>query len=138
MVKGLQVLISEFAAKAGISVDTVRYYVRRGLLAPETTRKGGSNPYQIFTMAHVEAARQIRMAQSLGFSLREISALADSYRAGALTPDRGAAVLKAQLADLQDRASQLARMIAYMRAKIAWLEGGSTGPEPRFAEFTSA
>ena len=69
-------LISEFARRAGMSIDTVRFYIRKGLLAPATGAKGGSNPYQIFTEAHLEGARIIRMAQGLGFSLREIAALA--------------------------------------------------------------
>jgi DNA-binding transcriptional MerR regulator len=73
-------LISEFARAAEMSVDTVRFYVRKGLLQPETGMKGGANPYQIFTPEHVEQARMIRMAQGLGFSLREISALAGRAR----------------------------------------------------------
>ena len=68
-------LISEFARATELSRDTVRFYVRRGLLKPLAGNKGGSNPYQVFTHEHVQTARAIRMAQSLGFSLREIREL---------------------------------------------------------------
>ena len=60
-------LISEFARAAGLSRDTVHFYVRRGLLTPLAGNKGGSNPYQVFTNEHVQMARTIRMAQSLAF-----------------------------------------------------------------------
>lgn len=124
-------LISEFARQTGLSVDTVRFYVRKGLLAPETGGKGGSNPYQMFSSEHVENARVIRLAQSLGFSLKDITLMNDEYRAGALTAERGADILRMQLAKLQEKADQLAEMIAYMEAKIGWIETGGTGPEPR-------
>src|SRR5262245_43515391 len=91
-------LISEFARATGLSRDTVRFYVRRGLLAPLAGNKGGSNPYQVFTNEHVQMARTIRMAQSLGFSLREIAALNVEYQAKRLTPSRGAEILSGQLA----------------------------------------
>ena len=39
-------------------------------------------PYQIFTDEHVDLARIIKLAQSLGFSLKEIAAFNDEYRAG--------------------------------------------------------
>ena len=74
-------LISEFARATGLTRDTVRFYVRRGLLKPLAGNKGGSNPYQVFTHEHVQTARAIRMAQSLGFSLREIGVLNVEYQA---------------------------------------------------------
>jgi DNA-binding transcriptional MerR regulator len=86
-------LISEFARATGLSRDTVRFYVRRGLLVPLAGNKGGSNPYQVFTSEHVQMARTIRMAQSLGFSLREIAALNVEYQAKRMTPSRGAEIL---------------------------------------------
>src|ERR1700716_4316979 len=63
-------LISEFARKTGLTIDAVRFYVRRGLLTPETNGKGGRNPYQVFTAEHVRAAKFICTAQSLGLSLK--------------------------------------------------------------------
>lgn len=128
-------LISEFARATEMSVDTVRFYVRKGLLRPETGMKGGANPYQIFTAEHVEQARMIRMAQGLGFSLREISALAEEYNTVGMTAARSMEVMRAQLVRLEEKADQLGAMVGYVRAKIAWLEGGERGPEPGFGEF---
>ncbi len=128
-------LISEFARRAGLSTDTVRFYIRKGLLSPATGMKGGSNPYQIFTDADLETARAVRMGQSLGFSLREIATLAAEYNAGGMTPERSLELMRMQLGRLEEKAAQLDAMVTYTRAKVAWLEGGQCGPEPTFGEF---
>lgn len=128
-------LISEFARRVGLSIDTVRFYIRKGLLQPETGMKGGSNPYQMFGEADLEAARIIRMAQSLGFSLREIAALAAEYNSGRMTPERSLELMRMQLARLEEKAAQVEAMVAYTRAKVGWLEGGQRGPEPVFGAF---
>lgn len=122
--------ISEFSRAAGLSPDTVRFYVKRGLLKPDTGVRGGSNPYQIFTRDHVEAAKLIRLAQSLGFTLREIAAIADELGAAGLPRKRKIALLRERLAALEEKATHIARMTTYLRAKIAWLETGERGPVP--------
>ncbi len=132
MVKRFVMLISEFARTAGLSVDTVRFYVRRGLLRPDIGRKGGANPYQMFREDHVDAARLIRMSQSLGFSLREIGAMAAEYYDGGFTPERSREILADQLMRLEKKASELDAMRSYIRAKLAWIDGGQVGEEPSF------
>jgi DNA-binding transcriptional MerR regulator len=128
-------LISEFARATGLTPDTVRFYVRRGLLKPLAGSKGGSNPYQIFTDEHVQTARMIHLGQSLGFSLREIEALNIEHQKKRITPARGAEILRGQLVRLEEKAAHLNAMISYIRDKVAWLEGGEAGPEPNFADY---
>ncbi len=128
-------LISEFARRAGLPVDTVRFYIRRGLLKPVAGGKGGANPYQVFTEEDLDRAKAIRMGQSLGFSLKEISALNDEFEAGAFTLERSAELMRYQLGRLEEKEAQLSEMIAYTRAKLAWLDGGGVGPEPRFRDY---
>lgn len=131
-------LISEFVRATGLSRDTVRFYVRRGLLAPLAGNKGGSNPYQVFTNEHVQMARTIRMAQSLGFSLREIAALNVEYQAKRMTASRGAEILRWQLTRLEEKAAHVEAMIGYIRAKLAWLDAPSKGPEPNFTDYENS
>jgi DNA-binding transcriptional MerR regulator len=116
----------------------VRFYVRRGLLKPVAGRKGGSNPYQVFTDEHVQMARMIRMGQSLGFSLREIVALNVEYQARRITPSRGAEILQRQLLRLAEKAAHVDAMMRYIRAKLAWLETGGKGLEPNFTDYERA
>lgn len=64
--------ISQLAKQAGVNVETVRYYERRGLLpAP---RRGASG-YRYYSQDDIAYLRFIRRAQTLGFSLKEIAEL---------------------------------------------------------------
>ena len=89
-------LTSEFARAAGLAVDTVRFYVRRGLLASSTTGMGGRNPYHRFTDADLATARVIRLCQSLGMSLDEIVGLNAERRKGDLTRERSLEIMRRQ------------------------------------------
>lgn len=68
----------------------------------------------------------------LGFSIKEIAALNKEYRAAGVSTKRSVGIMHSQIDKLQEKADQLTGLIAYMRAKIVWLEKGSRGPEPRF------
>jgi MerR family copper efflux transcriptional regulator len=78
-------------------------------------------------------ARLVRLAQSLGFTLREIGALNDELRAAGMTRARKAAILRERLGGFEAKAAEIARMTTYLRAKIAWIEDGESGPEPKLA-----
>ena len=103
-------LISDFARETGLTPDTIRFYIRRGLITPETGSKGGRNPYQIFTAAHVREARLIRMAQSLGMSLKEISAISEEHRKGLITEARSIELMGLQLEKLEQKQAELDAM----------------------------
>ncbi len=134
-------LIQEFCRATGLGRDTVRFYVKRGLLTPTvgSAPKGGAtngvpgNRYQVFDAAQVERARLIRAAQELGFTLAEIAALAAAYERGALSAARKAEVLRAHLAALDARAARLDALRGYLRAKLRWVEAGEQGAPPSFA-----
>jgi len=64
--------IGELATRAGVNVQTVRYYERRGLIPkPARTRSG----YRQYRPEAADRLRFIRRAQDLGFSLEEIAEL---------------------------------------------------------------
>jgi MerR family mercuric resistance operon transcriptional regulator len=67
-----EMTISNVADAAGVGVETVRYYERRGLV-PQPRRTGGA--YRRYGSAHVGRIRFIKRAQELGFSLDEITTL---------------------------------------------------------------
>jgi MerR family copper efflux transcriptional regulator len=125
-------LISEFARATGLTRDTVRFYARLGLLQPHTNSKGGRHPYSVFTDKDIQAAEVIRIAQSLGMSLKEIAAFNEERRKGHLTSERRVEIMSAQLVGLEAKATELQVMISYVRAKIDWLKGGERGPGPNF------
>src|SRR5579862_3224930 len=117
-------LISEFSRRTRLARETVRFYVRMGLLQPQQTQKGGRHPYQMFGEDDVHAADVIRVGQALGLSLREIGDLREARRRGGLPLAGRIAMMKDQLATLEAKSLELDRLKRYVRAKIAWQEDG--------------
>jgi MerR family copper efflux transcriptional regulator len=64
--------IGEVAAEAGVGIQTLRYYERRGLLPPPTRQLSG---YRRYDSDIIQRVRFIRRAQDLGFTLQEIADL---------------------------------------------------------------
>jgi MerR family copper efflux transcriptional regulator len=64
--------IGQVAKRAGIGVETVRFYEREGLLEEPERRPSG---YRQFDESIVARLRFIRRAKELGFTLREIKEL---------------------------------------------------------------
>lgn len=63
--------IGRAAREAGVSIETVRFYERRGLI--EQPPKG--NSYRVYSSDQVARIRFIKQAQHIGFSLSEIGEL---------------------------------------------------------------
>ncbi len=64
--------IGTVARLAGVGVETVRYYQRRGLIAEPSRRESG---YRQYGPEAVRRIRFVRRAKELGFSLRQIKEL---------------------------------------------------------------
>ena len=62
--------IGEVARRAGITVDAVRFYERRGIL-PEPARRASG--YRLYSDATIERLRCAKSLQALGFTLDEIA-----------------------------------------------------------------
>ena len=65
--------IGEVAQKAGVGVETIRFYERKGLI--EQPRKPADGSYRVYSSETVGRVRFVREAQCLGFSLKEIEDL---------------------------------------------------------------
>jgi MerR family transcriptional regulator, copper efflux regulator len=128
--RGPSVLISDFARAAGLTVDTVNFYVREGLLTPTTNGKGGRNPYRSFSEADLVTARFIRLSQSFGFKLSEIAAINEERQRGCVTPERSVEIMSNQLAAIDGKLAELNQLAAYLRAKIDWTKAGRRGDAP--------
>jgi len=64
--------IGDVADAAGVGIETIRYYERRGLV-PQPGKAAGA--YRRYGAGHVDRIRFIKRAQALGFSLEEIETL---------------------------------------------------------------
>lgn len=126
-------LIKAFCEATDLPRDTVRFYVRRGLLKPSIGSRPG-NRYQVFDAAQVERAKLIRAAQRLGFTLKQIAELGKRYDAEEVGSEAKMAVLRVQVAQLAAQERELRRVRKYLAAKLNWVEGGEVGAMPSFDE----
>jgi DNA-binding transcriptional MerR regulator len=108
----------QVAAAAGVNLQTLRYYERRGLLEEPDRSLGG---HRLYPVEAVTTLRVIKAAQRLGFALDEVGDLLDAarHRHG---PGDGAGLreraqdkltaVEARIADLQTVAQMLRAAIA--------------------------
>lgn len=61
--------VKDLSIETGLSKDTVRYYIRLGLIQASEQQANG---YRIFATSDVHTLRFIRIAKTLGFTLKEI------------------------------------------------------------------
>lgn len=70
--------IGQLAKAAGVNVETVRFYERRGLL--QQPQKPAASGFRRYDEAALQLLRYIRMAQGFGLSLRDIHDLLGESR----------------------------------------------------------
>jgi DNA-binding transcriptional MerR regulator len=105
--------IGEVAVRAGVSVDTVRFYEREQLLPSAGRTQGG---FRLFGPEAIDRIRFIKQAQELGFALDEIR---DMLRADGSAECRHVHdLLEAKLAEVDER---LERMRAFRRQLATYL-----------------
>ena len=101
------ITIGAVARRAGVGIDTIRYYEREGLLPAPQRRASG---YRDYRPGVVERLRFIRRAKDLGFTLeeiRELLALSTDRERGVKTVKQRA---EARLAEVGQRIRELQRM----------------------------
>ncbi|MFD0364334.1 MerR family transcriptional regulator [Nocardia sp. GCM10030253] len=106
----------EVAAAAGVNVQTLRYYERRGLLAEPDRSLGG---HRLYPEQTVTVLRVIKAAQRLGFTLEEV---ADLLEATQLRNRRADAGLRARasvkLAEVDTKLAELTAVRNTLRAAL--------------------
>jgi DNA-binding transcriptional MerR regulator len=93
----------QVAEQAGVNVQTLRYYERRGLIAEPARSPGGHRAYPPETVTLLTV---IKTAQRLGFTLDEVAELIDTGRRGHPTPGLRARA-QAKIAEIDARIAGL-------------------------------
>lgn len=119
--------IATFCTATGLSRDTVRFYIKRGLLTPSFN---ASNGYADFDHDQVERALVIKTSQALGFTLKEISTLSAEWEAVGDDLQWQLKLMQERLASLDAQAKKLRALRGYFAAKISWLAAGTDAPYP--------
>lgn len=133
-----ELTIAGLARGAGVGVETVRYYQRRGLLEtperPESVGLGGG--VRRYGEEDLRKLRFIRSAQSAGFTLEQIGELL----ALDATDDRARAreLARERIAALDAKIEELEKARASLRRLARECGSGSAGPCPILTSFEQA
>ncbi len=128
-----ELTIGGLARAAGVNVETIRYYQRRGLVAEPAKPLGGHRRYASAAAARL---RFIMRAQQLGFTLEEVKGLllledGQSCRETRQLAERKLAVIEARVADLM----RMRRLLKGLIAECA--EGGQPRSCPIIATLSA-
>ena len=125
--------ISQLARSAGVGVETVRYYQRRGLLPDPKPRKTAPAGIRHYGPDEARRLRFIRSAQAAGFTLDEIAELLRLDSSGDRPRAREMARTRITALDTQIEALERARQSLSTLARECAAGGG--GPCPIIASF---
>jgi MerR family mercuric resistance operon transcriptional regulator len=106
--------IGHIARSAGVGIETVRYYQRRGLVSLPPKRARG---FRYYTPATASRVRFIKRAKALGMSLKEVQRLLRLDAKGACTENRSLAVAK--LALVEKKLLDLAKLRDVLQGLVA-------------------
>jgi len=126
--------ISELARGAGVGVETVRFYQRKGLLFdPQPARLGGARGRRHYGPDEARRLGFIRSAQEAGFTLGEIAELLELDRSN--DRPRAREMAAARIADLDAKIEVMANARDKLRKLARECAGSSAGPCPIIASF---
>jgi MerR family mercuric resistance operon transcriptional regulator len=115
--------IGKLAEAAGVNIETIRYYQRRGLLEEPPKPPGGHRRYSAEQLKRV---RFIKRAQALGFTLSDVGGLLALDAACACKETR--ALAERKLALIERKIIDLAAMQKALGALVQQCDAGGGGP----------
>jgi DNA-binding transcriptional MerR regulator len=96
--------IGDVARSAGVTVDTVRFYERRGVLPAPMRRQSG---YRQYSQATIERIRFAKSLQALSFTLDEIADVFRAVEAGVASCERERPRFETVLARIDEKIAEL-------------------------------
>lgn len=99
--------IGKVANRAGVSVETIRFYERKGLLAEPVRKESG---YRQYAEDDIRKLVFIQHAKNLGFSLNEIKELMSIQSDSSATSREIKNMAENKLQDIEEKIKMLQRM----------------------------
>lgn len=116
--------IGELAAESGVSIDTIRFWERRGVLpVPPRTASG----YRVYEEPSVARIRLARRLQGLGLTLEEITGALRAHDEGHATCENQRWRLEVALGRIDARLAELARLRGELAGALSDCEAGRCG-----------
>ena len=99
--------IGKLAAAAGIGVETIRYYERRGLIEQPVRHGTGYRRYPLATLGRI---RFIKQNQRLGFGLKEIKSVLELMDGSEMNCTRAVAMIDVKIGEIERKMADLKQM----------------------------
>jgi MerR family transcriptional regulator, copper efflux regulator len=108
---------SELAKRSGLSINTIRFYEKKGLIDSELIRRQTNN-YRDYSEASLERLMLIKQAKRLGFTLAEIQEWIRDFETEQLTIQEKQSILARKLKQIDERIEELKAIKTYLVDKI--------------------
>jgi DNA-binding transcriptional MerR regulator len=126
----------ELARAAGVSVDTLRHYEKKGLLPPP---QRAENRYRLYPAAALRRVRLIQRALDMGFTLDDLARVLRQRDAGGAPCGEVRAIAVKRLEELEVRIAALVELREALRALVQdWSERLATLPPGQRAGLLDA
>lgn len=112
--------VRKLADTAGVGVEAVRFYQRRGLMR-EPQREG--NGFRQYSQEDVRRLQFIKRAQDLGFSLDDVATLVSL--SADTDQDRVREIAQQRIVDIRQRAAQLSAMASALEGMVSCCQRSS-------------
>lgn len=117
----------ELATRAGVNIQTLRFYERRGLLEKPPRQESG---YREYPANSVQLVRFIKRAQGLGFSLQEIKELLTLRNDGGVRCSDVRETAEVKISDINSKVQQLEAMRRALTLLVDSCRQGRSGHCP--------
>jgi len=137
-----EIKIGQVANASGLSIDTIRFYEKQGLLKRSPRTEGG---FRLFGAGDIETLKFVRKAQELGFSLNQIRELlilrADHVPACSHVKellDQKLTAVEQKITELRNLELSLKRALRKCKRELRTAESGHENCCPVLEEITRA
>lgn len=118
-------LINQVAQTTGLTISTIRYYEREGLLNDGHVIRQ-SNGYRVYNESAVERLRHFKQARTSGLTIAEIKQLANAHDTGKLTAKQKRIFLRDKINALDQKIAVLEEMRTGFKAELAAIQHQSS------------
>ncbi len=103
-------LINELSKKTGISIHTIRFYEKSGLIEGKQDESVKSNNYFHYDEVTIEKLEFISDAKSVGFTIKEIGQIIDAWYNRKSTKKQKLEILDGKLISLEQKMKEIKEM----------------------------
>ncbi len=113
--------IGGLSSRAGVNIETIRYYERTGVLPPPPRTPGG---HRVYAEEHLKRLNFVRRSRELGFSLDSIKEMLRMVDASGVTCEQVREIAQAHLDNVHAKIKDLRRMEKTLGRTVSLCDGG--------------